>query len=61
MAEGYVVKLLYDDGSIAPQWVLAKHGHCRSVTYRWFDGVPGKRLRFRLKACPSRMIASAAN
>jgi hypothetical protein len=26
MAEGYVVKLLYDDNSVAPQWVLAKHG-----------------------------------
>ena len=25
MAEGYVVKLVYDDSAVAPQWVLAKH------------------------------------
>ena len=29
MTEGYVVKLLYDDGAIAPQWVLASHGRGR--------------------------------
>jgi hypothetical protein len=29
MTEGYVVKLLYDDSAIAPQWVLAKQGRGR--------------------------------
>jgi hypothetical protein len=29
MADGYVVKLLYDDSSVAPQWVLSKRGRGR--------------------------------
>jgi hypothetical protein len=29
MAEGYVVKILYDDSAAAPQWVLARHGRGR--------------------------------
>jgi hypothetical protein len=29
MAEGYVVKLLYDDSSVAPHRVLARHGRGR--------------------------------
>jgi hypothetical protein len=26
MAEGYVVKLIYDDSSVATQWVSARYG-----------------------------------